>query len=194
MRTVWSICVRPADSSLMWFSQHYTFWCTVYLSSSLCKVIVTLGQSSRVNEWVLVMSLGLCCPSWKVVPRGCELKGSESPWAGNAVIDLRVCGPNSTLLSWCVYVRICVYTCTCFCVIVCVSMCLLPWRRPAAHSSYINGCRHVILHISNSYGWKMEMKKAPETAFVTHHIWVCIFIYKCFKCLYFLFFRTAVNA
>lgn len=39
----------------------------------------------------------------------------------------------------------------------------------------------------------MEMKKAPGTAFVTHHIWVCIFIYKCFKKS--LFFRTwsAVN-
>lgn len=143
---------------------------------------------ARAPEWVSISHvLGLCCLSGKVVLCGCELKGSESPWAGNAVIDMRVWVPNSILLSWCVCVCICVYMCTCFRVLVRVSMCLLPWQRPAAHSSYINGCRHVILHISNSYGWKMEMKKAPGTAFVTHHIWLCIFIYKCFKS-YFIFF------
>lgn len=41
-------------------------------------------------------------------------------------------------------------------------MCLLSWQRPAAHNSYISGCRLVIPHISNSYRWKMEMKKPLE--------------------------------
>lgn len=92
----------------------------------------------------------------------------------------RVLGPNTMLPSWRVRVYLCLYVH----MVLCPCMCLLSWQRPAAHSSNIDGCRHVILHISSSYRWKMKCKKAPGITFVSHHIWVCILIYKYFKSVF----------
>lgn len=78
----------------------------------------------------------------------------------------------------------CVYLCLYVHMFLLPCMCLLSWQRPAIHSRNIDGCRHVILHISSSYGWKMKCKKAPGITFVSHHIWVCILIYKYFKSVF----------
>lgn len=70
------------------------------------------GLRSRVSH-VLVMSMHCAALSWKVVMCGCELKGSESPWAGNAVIDMGECWARTQCcchgVSVCVLVSICAH-------------------------------------------------------------------------------------
>lgn len=61
---------------------------------------------------------------------------------------MRECGAQNNIIVivrfdmyWCLYVQMFVF-------VVRVSLCLLSWQGPAAHSSYISGFRHVILHKS----------------------------------------------
>lgn len=70
------------------------------------------GLRSRASH-ALVMPMHCAALSWKVVLCGCELKGSESPWAGNAVIDVGACWARTQCcchgVSVCVLVSICAY-------------------------------------------------------------------------------------
>lgn len=138
------------------------------------------GQSSRVSP-VSVMSMHCAALKLKSCAVRLWVERQWEPLSRKCCNRYgRVLGPNTMLPSWRVRVYLCLYVH----MVLCPCMCLLSWQRPAAHSSNIDGCRHVILHISSSYRWKMKCKKAPGITFVSHHIWVCILIYKYFKSVF----------